>query len=101
VTNFESDEGIPCHDRSGENRWTDSWATWAVDIWTPNVRVCQKKGPARTVKTQAGSTWATDHKTWTRLVVVVAARRHVLHSEGENPVASSCSGCDVVRPVQV
>lgn len=89
VTNYESDEGIRCHDHTGECRWTDSRAIWAAEIWTPLVRVCRlwKGGRPRQSKLTPGALealGATDHETWTGTVVVGAARRHVLCSEGEN-----------------
>lgn len=100
VTNYESDLGIPCHDHIGEYRWTDSRAIWAAEIWTPHVRLSERR-PAKTAQTV--STGATDHKTW--IVVVGAARRHVLCSKGEKMVVvllRSCSGCDGVDgPAQV
>lgn len=60
----ESDEGIPCHDHTGQYRWTDTWAIWTAEIWTLHVRVCQfwKRRSAKTVEAHAGSAGATDHK---------------------------------------
>lgn len=103
VTNCESDEGTPCHDHTGECRRTDTGAIWTAEIWTPHVRVCQlwRRRPAKTVKSSRWECWERWEpritKTWTGTVMVRAARRHVLYSEGENVSRRWVySGCDVV-----
>lgn len=90
VTNYESDEGIPCQDHTGDCRWTDTRAIWAAEIWTPLVTEFvsfRKRRPAKTVKAHAGSVGSAGgariSKTWTW---IVAIGRHVLCCEGENAV---------------
>lgn len=102
VTNYESDEGIPCQDHTGDCRWTDTRAIWAAEIWTPLVTEFvsfRKRRPAKTVKAHAGSVGSAGgariSKTWTW---IVAIGRHVLCCEGEKR-GCFCSGCDgVVGP---
>ncbi len=98
VTNYECDEGIPCHDHTGEYRWADSWDIWAAEIWTPPVRVCQiqKGGQPTQWRLTLGALGPADHVTWTEIVVVRAACRHVLCSKGESVVVMLIFGvcCD-------